>query len=284
MKYPIRNLTLILAACFLTACADLARHADAVKPTAKLTGTRLANINFEQADLVFDMAVDNRNPFAIKLAGMEYDLKIENQSLLSGVASQGLEIKPVSTSTVALPVTLKFADLKKLPGELSQQDTFDYQLDSSIVVDVPVIGNYAIPVSKKGELPVPRMPHISIKNVTVKNLSISSANLVASVEIDNPNAFDLAFTDFDYQLKINQQTWGQGTIKDNNKVPKKGKATIDIPVKLDMMSMGRTVYQLLSNRQALEYNLSGGVTVDTGLEMLRNFRMPIDVNGKASLI
>jgi len=283
MKYPIRNLSLLLTACFLASCADLARHADTVKPTAKLTGTRLANINFEQADLVFDVAVDNRNPFAIDIAGLNYDLKIENQSLLSGVAAQGLEIKPVSTSKVELPVTLKFADLKKLPGELSKQDTFTYQLDSSVVVDIPVIGNYAIPVSKQGELPVPKLPRIQLKDVKVRNLSISSADLVARVEIDNPNAFDLAFTDFDYQLKINRQTWGQGTIKDNNKVPKKGTATIDIPVKLDMMSMGKTAYQLLSSRQALEYNLSGGVTVDTGLEMLRNFRMPLDVDGKASL-
>ena len=124
MKYPIQKILLLLFVFFLSACAELAKHTETIKPTAKLTDTRLANINFEQADLVFDLAVENQNPVAINLAGLKYDLKIENQSLVSGVTAQGLEIKPASTSTVQLPVTLKFDDLRKLPGELWQKDKF----------------------------------------------------------------------------------------------------------------------------------------------------------------
>lgn len=283
MKHPMRHLLLLPAVCLLAACAELSRHAETIKPTARLTDTRLANISFEQADLVFDLAVQNQNPFAIALAGLEYDLKIENRSLISGVTAQGLKIRPAATSNVQLPVTLKFADLKKLPGELWQQDKFSYQLESRFIVDLPVIGNYAIPVAKQGELPVPRLPRISLKDVKVRNLNLSSAELVARVEIENPNAFDLVFTDFDYRLQINRQDWGQGSIKDSITVPEKGRSTIDIPVKLDMLSMGRTVYQVLADRQALEYQLSGEATLDTGLELLRNFRMPLDVEGKASL-
>ena len=283
MKNPVRHLLWLLAVCLLAACAELTRHADTIKPTARLTDTRLTNIDFEQADLVFDLAVQNQNPFGINLAGLEYDLKIENRSLISGITAQGLKIGPAATSNVQLPVTLKFADLKKLPGELWQQDKFSYQLDSRFIVDLPVIGNYAIPVAKQGELPVPRLPRVSLNDVTVRNLSISSAELVARVEIENPNAFDLVFTDFDYSLKINRQEWGQGSIQDNIRVPEKGRSTIAIPVKLDMLSMGRTVYQVLADRQALQYQLSGEATLDTGLELLRNFRMPLDVEGNASL-
>ena len=283
MKHPMRHLLWLLAVCLLAACAELSRHAETIKPTARLVDTRLANISFEQADLVFDLAVQNQNPFAINLAGLEYDLKIENRSLVSGITAQGLKIKPAATSTVELPVTLKFADLKKLPDELWQQDRFSYQLDSRFIVDLPVIGNYAIPVAKQGELPVPKLPRVSLNDVTVSKLSLSSAELVARVEIENPNAFDLVLTDFDYRLKINRQDWGQGSIQNNIRVPEKGRGTIDIPVKLDMLSMGRTVYQVLADRQAIEYQLSGAATLDTGLELLRNFRMPLDVEGKASL-
>ena len=283
MKNPVHHLLWLLAVCLLTACAELSRHAETIKPTASLTGTRLTSISFEQADLVFELAVQNQNPFAINLAGLEYDLKIENRSLISGITARGLKIGPAATSNVQLPVTLKFADLKKLPGEIWQQDKFSYQLDSRFIVDLPVIGNYAIPVAKQGELPVPRLPRVSLNDVTVRNLNISSAELVARVEILNPNAFDLVFTDFDYRLKINRQEWGQGNIQDNIRVPEKGRSTIDIPAKLDMLSMGRTVYQALAERQALEYQLNGEATLDTGLELLRNFRMPLDVEGKASL-
>lgn len=283
MKRPIQNSLILFFIFFLTGCAELAKHAETIKPTAKLTDTRLANINFEQADLVFDLAVENQNPIAINLAGLNYDLKIENQSLISGVTAQGLEIKPASTSTVQLPVTLKFDDLKKLPGELWQKDRFAYQLDTKIVVDLPIIGNYAIPVSRQGELPVPKLPEIRVKGVQIKNLSFTEAELVAQVEVDNPNAFDLGFSDFNYQLNMNQQKWGQGSISENNSVPKKSKGTIDIPVKLNLVSMGQTVYKTLLNKQPLEYQLKGGMTLDTGIELLRNYKMPLDIKGEASL-
>ena len=96
---------------FLTSCAEMTKYAEVIKPTAKLTGTRLANINFDQADLVFDLAIDNQNPVAIDLAGLKYDLKIEDQSLVSGVTAEGLRIDAASSSTVHLPVTLKIDDL-----------------------------------------------------------------------------------------------------------------------------------------------------------------------------
>ena len=283
MKRLLQNTLILFFIFFLSGCAELAKHAETIKPTARLTGTRLANINFEQAELVFDMDVVNQNPVAINLAGLNYDLKIENQSLLSGVTAQGLEIKPASTSTVQLPVTLKFDDLRKLPGELWQQDSFAYQLDTEIVVDLPIIGNYAIPLSKSGELPVPKMPVIKVKGVKVKSLSFAAAEVVAQVEIDNPNAFDLGFSDFNYQLNINQQKWGQGSITTSNSIPQKGKGIIDIPVKLDITSMGKTAYQLLSSKQPLEYQLKGAITLDTGIELLQNYKMPLDIKGKASL-
>ena len=283
MKRPLQRSLILFFIFFLSSCAELAKHAEMIKPTAKLTGTHLANINFEQADLVFDLAVENQNPVAINLAGLNYDLKIENQSLISGVTAQGLEIKPASTSTVQLPVTLKFEDLAKLPGELWQKDRFAYKLDTKIVVDLPIIGNYAIPLSKSGELPVPKMPVIKVKGVKIKNLSLTAAEVVAQVEIDNPNAFDLAFSDFDYQLDINQQNWGKGNISQRNSIPQKGKGTIEIPVKLNIMSMGQTAYQLLASKQPLEYQLKGAMTVDTGIELMRNYRMPLDIKGKASL-
>ena len=267
----------------LAGCAELAKHADTVKPTARLVGTRLANIDFKQADLVFDLAIENQNPVAIDLASLNYDLIIEDQSLVSGVTAQGLQIKAASTSNVQLPVTLKFDDLRKLPGELWNKDAFAYRLETRFVVDLPIIGNYAIPVTKTGELPVPKVPEIRVKGIQVKNLGLRAAELVAQVEIENPNAFSLSFSDFDYQLNVNRQEWGQGNIRQGGSIPEKSSGTVDIPLKLDLMRMGQTAYKLLSNKQPLEYQLKGGITLDTGIEMLRNYSMPVDISGKAAL-
>ena len=261
----------------------MAKYTDTIKPTASLTGMRLADINFEQVDLIFDLAVENKNPVALDLAGMDYDLKIANQSLVSGVTAQAIKIKADSTSEVQLPITLKFADLKKLPGELWNKDTFNYQLDTKFNITLPVIGNYVVPVSKTGELPVPKMPEIKVKTVKVKNLSFTMADLVTHVEITNPNAFNLALSDFEYQLNINQQSWGKGKLTEKNIVPEKGKAVIEVPIKLDILSVGQSAYKMLLNKSPMEYELTGNVTLDTGLELLRDYTMPLDIKGTAAL-
>lgn len=283
MKSSIQKVFLLLAALYLAGCAELSKHADAIKPTAKLTGMRLANIDFDQAELIFDLAVENKNPIDLDLAGLDYDLKIANQSLVSGVTAKAIKIKASSTSPVQLPITLKFDDLKKLPGELWNKDNFAYQLDTTFNIILPVIGNYPVPVSKSGELPVPKMPQIQVKGVKINKLSFTSAELLTQVEVNNPNAFSLAMSNLNYQLNVNNQRWGEGNITKTSNIPEKGKGVIDIPVKLDLLKVGQSAYKVLLNKSAIEYELTGNATVDTGLELLRNYKMPLDVKGKTSL-
>ncbi|RKZ68246.1 MAG: hypothetical protein DRQ44_04690 [Gammaproteobacteria bacterium] len=283
MKHSINKLLLLLFTVTLFGCAELAKHADTIKPTAKLTGTRLGNINFEQVDLIFDLAVENKNPVSLNLVGLEYDLKIENQSLVSGTTTQAIKLKASSTSPVQLPITLKFDDLKKLPGELWNKDKIAYQLIAQFNVDLPIIGNYAIPVTKKGELPVPKIPDIKIKDVKVKNISFTSADLVALIEVDNPNDFDIAVRNFNYQLKVNQQNWGQGKINKSSNIPKKGKGIIEVPVKLNLLSAGKSVYNALINKTPVEYQLTGNATLDTGLELLKGYNLPLDIKGTTAI-
>jgi hypothetical protein len=47
--------------------------------------------------------------------------------------------------------------------------------------------------------------------------------------------------------------------------------------------MGQAAYQILSTKQPMEYNLTGGMTVDTGIEMFSNYKMPLNISGKAAL-
>ena len=267
----------------ISGCAELTRHADAIKPTAKLTGVNLESIDFEKADLLFDFAVENRNPVTLDLAGLDYNLIIAEQSLISGVTAKGVKLKANATSPLQVPVTLRFDDLKKLPGEIWGKDTFDYKLDTVINVMLPVIGNYAVPVTKTGQLPVPKLPKISIKGLKVKNLSFTTADVIAQIEIDNPNAFELALSNLQYQLKINQQEWGQGKVTETRNIPQKGKGIIDIPMSLNLLSVGQASYKMLLHNADMDYQLNGNVDVDTGVEMMKAIRLPLDIQGTTSL-
>ncbi len=278
-----RTLWTVFILLTFTGCAELDRHIETIKPTARLVGTRLTDINFQQANLVFDVAVENKNPFSIQLAGLDYDLKIGGNSLVSGITGQGIKIQESSTSTVALPVTLQFDDLRKIPGELWNKDQFAYQLDSSIRIKLPVIGDYAIPFSKKGELPVPKLPRIKLKDLRIKNLSSTAAQIIAEVVVDNPNNFDLGLSNLNYTLNINKQTWGEGLSSKPTNIPKKGKGTIIIPLELNLLNMGSAAYKVLTGDNTFNYQILGGVTLDTGMDYLRAYKMPLNIQGTATL-
>ena len=283
MKSSIKSFFILFFILYLSGCAELAKHAETIKPTAKLAGARIANINFDKVDLVFDIEVDNKNPVALDLAGLDYDFKIENQSLVSGVTAKAIKLKANGTSPVQLPVTLKFDDLKQLPGEIWDKDRLAYDLSTTFNVILPIIGNYAIPVSKQGELPVPKVPDIKIKDVKIKKLNFTTADIVAQVEVSNPNDFSMALKSFNYNLNVNQKNWGQGEITKSSEIPSKGKGIIDIPLKLDLFSMGSAAVALLQNKSAVDYQLTGNATFDTGLEMLKGHDLPLDIKGTTSL-
>lgn len=286
-RYTVNLKQIILSALLLLAlagCAQLQKQAEVMKPTAKLTGARLAGINFDQAKLVFDLAVDNPNPVALELAGLDYNFKIENQSLVSGTSAKAMALKAGGTSSISLPVTLKFADLKKLPGEIWGKDRLAYQLDTTFNINLPVIGNYAIPVSKSGEIPVPRMPKVKLKDVKLKNLGFSGADIIARVEVDNPNAFQLGMSDFSYQLNINQQKWGAGAIKQKKTIAAKSRGIIEVPLSLDLLSMGSSAAKLLAGDKPLDYRLKGSMKVDTGIDLMKDVAVPLDIKGQVPLL
>jgi LEA14-like dessication related protein len=265
----------------ITGCAQLKQKAETLKPTVKIVNTRFVDINFDKADLVFDMIVDNPNPVALKLSGLVYEMIIEGQSLVSGEAARGLKLKPGGKSRIGIPVTLKFDDLKKLPGKLRDKDNIAYRLNTIITVNLPVIGNYDIHLSESGEIPVPKLPDIRLKDVKINKLTLTSAELLTSIEINNPNAFALGLDNFNYKLDINNQTWGKGRIAQKQNVPGKGTGVIKIPVKLNLLNMGRTVYQLLNSEGAFAYQLSGDLNLDAGIALFKKYHMPLDIKGRA---
>lgn len=283
MKKTIKFIICLLFTLTITACAQLGKHAETIKPTARLVGAHLSNVNFDQADLVFDLEVENKNPIPLKLAGLDYDFKVENHSLVSGVTSQAIDIKANAISPVKLPVTVKFDDLKNLPGALWSKDKLAYDLQTTFNIKIPYLGNYAVPVAKKGELPVPKVPAIKLKDIKVKNLSFTTAELLAQVEIDNPNDFDIGLRDLNYQLSVNRKQWGEGSIAESSNIPKKGKGIVSIPLKLNMLSMGTAALAILQEKAPIEYQLTGDATLATGLKLLKDVNLPIDIKGTTAL-
>ena len=271
-----------MVTCFF-GCATLQEYADYQKPTAKVDGVSFSGMSFDTVDLIFDVKVDNPNPFGATLAGFDYDFLIENKPFLSGSNTDRTTIAGNGTSNLNIPVSIPFKQLINTYKTISRQDSAEFQLKSGITVTLPVLVNIRIPISYSGSFPVLKLPEIDFTGIYLKKLSLTRADLELKINIDNPNTFGLNTTAYNYKLFINDAHWADGASTENIQIKEKSKQTVTIPVSLNLFEMGRAVDNIVSGNQSMKYRFVGDLNLETTLPMVGDVSIPFDRTGNVSI-
>ncbi len=272
------QILLIVATVFIATGCSLNEVKEATgikKPSVSLEGMHITDLTMESAGLSLKLTVDNPNPIPINLAGFDYALLFDGKQLLAGKKRDQFKIDAKGVSTVTVPVSLNFADLKDLYQGVMDQDTLNYELQTTALVDLPVIGIQKFSSTQKGQFPVPQIPEVSLAGINVKKMGLSGAEIVISAKIKNPNAFGIDVSQLAYSLSINGAQWAESTLSETIKLAEKGETQIDIPLKLNFMEMGSA----LMKSKGLNYQLKGNMNLDTTLPMLKNVKVPFDKSG-----
>ncbi|MCF6234766.1 MAG: LEA type 2 family protein [Gammaproteobacteria bacterium] len=265
-----------------TSCASLNAVKDAAgikNPSVTLGGMKITDLTMENAGLALTLNVDNPNPIPINLAGFDYALLFDGKQLLAGEKRDQFKIDAQGVSTVTVPISLNFADLKKLYQGVLNQDTLNYELQTTALVDLPVIGVKKFPSTQKGEFPVPKIPEVSLGGINVKKMGLSGAEVVINANIKNPNSFGIDVSQLAYNLSINGSQWAESALEETIKLAEKGETQINIPLKLNFLEMGSALYSALMKGEGLNYQFTGDMNLDTALPMLKNVKVPFDKSG-----
>ncbi len=282
-----RNLILLVVlGLFFFGCSELLQilqTASVQKPAVKVQKVKLKGLNFDKADLDFVLAVDNPNAVAIHLNGFDYSLLINNNEFLKGDQKKETKIEARGSSTLDIPVSLTFKKLYRTYQSLKNADSLHYTLKTGLLFNLPVLGNVRIPVQTSGKLPTLKMPQLKIKSLKLENLGFTSAQLRLQIALKNPNAWSATLKNMDYRFVVNGSQWIQGQLNQMQKIAGKQESVLDIPINLNFLQMGRTVYNLLTNQAALNYELKGKADLQSSIKLLGNFELPIDKKGKIEL-
>jgi LEA14-like dessication related protein len=112
---------------------------------------------------------------------------------------------------------------------------------------------------------------------------LTSAQLELQLAVDNPNAFSLNLDRLKYNLSVNGMDWVSGTNTDAMRVNEKNEGLVTIPVKLNFLDLGRSVYQLLDGASMLNYELNGDMDVSTGISVMGAQNIPINKSGSINI-
>ncbi|MCG7966272.1 MAG: LEA type 2 family protein [Candidatus Thiodiazotropha taylori] len=254
-----------------------------IQPTGEVKGVKLSGLDLRGIDLLFDVEVDNPNPVAISLDGLDYDLKLLNRSFLKGQQSMGMSLAADGTSQVKLPVRMEFERLLQHYSELSNRDDVPYQLDLGLGIDVPLLGRVRLPMSYQGRLPVPKLPDVRVSRIDVQRLSLQAIDLMLELEVENPNRFALMLQRLDYQFKLNGIDVGQGAAAQSLNIDKQGKGRVRLPLSLDLQKAGGGLYSALMGGRGLSYELSGMLDATGDSPLIGDIKIPLDRQGSFNL-
>ena len=268
----------------LTGCAILKEAVKVKKPDLSVESVRLAGLSFQDLDLVFDISVDNPNPLPVTLARFDYDLRIEDSSFLKGIQEESSRIAAAEKSRIPLPLTLDFGDLRRTFATLKDQDSTSYELICNLVFDLPVLGEHLLPLRHSGRLPVVKPPRIEVGDLKIKRINLTGADLVLQLRLGNPNGFAFGLDRLDYNFSVGGKPWATGTSSQSVQLAEKDSQTIEIPVSLSFLSLGKSAYRALKKKKPLDYQLSGNLDLNTSLPLLPNAKIPIDLSGSLDVL
>ena len=263
--HPFRQyfsrLACLLVLAGLTACSSLQQIAEVQKPKASVSDASLGALSLDQATVLVDVVVINPNPFTLKTAGFDLNMAIDTHQLASlSQPDTSLSIPANGRNKIQLPVTLKFKDVISAVGSLANKNSLDYSLDGTVKVNVPVLGDISLPLSFTGSLPVPRMPEISFKSVSLESISLSGARMNIDFDVTNRNIFDINLKDLNYNLMAEGKSLTGGSLK-TIKLQQGQTQKVSIPLSISTTNMGLSLYHLLSGSQSVTMGISLGADV-----------------------
>ena len=260
---------------FMTAgCAAIMPHLKA--PSADFKDMRIQDMGLFDSTLVFTYEVRNPNPVGAYLSRLNYRLFLNDKEFAAGNLDKGISLPPSGSAPVEIPVSVNYQKALGSLSELAAKQTVPYRIDGAFG-----IMGMDVPFQTQGELNLPGLPKVALKQLDIENLSWRGADLKIVMEVANPNSFALDMAGLNYGVKLGGNRFAEGVYEKIPSVPANGASTIDIPLSVDFMKLGRSAYSLLKEN-ASQYELDGEMIFN--LPKMGEKRLPFHKTGQIPLV
>ena len=156
---------MMLVAVIFAGCETMQNALNFSKPAAQMTGLKFENVKLDSATLLFDIEVDNPYPVALPLMNLDYDISTGANSFLTGGAQLQTTIPAKSKKTVSLPAKINYLDMLRALKGIRPGSKIPYKADLGLSVDTPYLGLIKLPLAKEGELILPAVSDINMKEL-----------------------------------------------------------------------------------------------------------------------
>ncbi len=124
-------------------------------------------------------------------------------------------------------------------------------------------------------------PTVRFEGARLTGLSFDAADLIFSLNVNNPNNLGARLESFDYSLDIDQTAFLKGTQEKGLDIPAKGGSQIDLPLTIRYVDLYKT-YKNLTSRDSSDYTLK--CTFAFRVPVLGIVQVPVQKSGGLPLL
>ena len=280
-----RLLSVALLVLIFSGCAFLSEllRGSLQRPTAEVTGARIQSLSFREVGLLFDIEVANPNDLAVRLAGFDYDLQLNERPFINGNNQEGFELPAGGSSTIELPVTLAYRDIFDALSSIPEGRETPYALEVGFTFDVPGLGDVRVAAGREGTIPVIELPSLRLGGLSMEALDFSGASMLLTLIVENPNSFGGRLGDVGFSFIVEQNVWSSGELSGGYEISPDSRREIELPIYLDFIALGRSARTLLRGEGEFPYRLEGSAVIEPDWELLGAREFAFDLSGTARL-
>ena len=124
-------------------------------------------------------------------------------------------------------------------------------------------------------------PKVSFKSVEIAGIGINGVNLLAHIDVENPNGFSIPLPKVDWELFINSAPFVEGIIKNDKTIKSRGNVTLDLPLSFTYDGLFQT-FKSLINTKEVAYNVAMGLSFP--LPVIEEKVYKLDFSGNVPLL
>ncbi|KAH7686256.1 LEA14-like protein [Dioscorea alata] len=130
------------------------------KPEGSVTEVSFKEVTRKAATFNAQVSVDNPYVTPLPICEVSYTLKSSGRVIASGTMADPGSIAAKSVTKLDVPFILPYDFLLSIMRDIGKDWDIDYELEIGLTIDLPVVGNFTIPLSSKGELKLPTLADI----------------------------------------------------------------------------------------------------------------------------
>lgn len=101
-----------------------------------------------------------------------------------------------------------------------------------------------------------KKPEMNLKSIKLEKFSFEKMDLIFSVEVKNPNDFDIDMKSLSYEVEMNEQKIATQNVSNPVKVEALKTSTVELPLSVNMGQIFSSIGGLLQSKEST-YKISG---------------------------